>query len=63
MQLNGRLHRQGQVNAVVVHYIVSNGTVDEEIVACLHRKGMTQARLLAAIKDKVEKTEVLDIAA
>jgi hypothetical protein len=36
--------------------------VDEEIVACLHRKGMTQSRLLAAIKDKVGK-DVPELAA
>ena len=46
LQGNGRLSRQGQLNPVVVHYLVSPDTVDEAIQARLHTRSSVQQALL-----------------
>lgn len=48
-QLNARLHRQGQKNAVVVNNIILRGTIDEVIFKVLKRKDATMRELLDAI--------------
>ncbi len=48
-QANARLYRQGQNNTVVVHHIVTKGTVDEDVMTALNDKDMGQA-LMEAIK-------------
>lgn len=53
-QTNKRLHRQGQKNTVVIHHIVADGTIDELVLAALHRKDKTQAALIAAVKAVLE---------
>lgn len=49
-QANGRLHRQGQNEAVVVHHIVTSGTIDEMVMVALGRKDTSQAALINAVK-------------
>lgn len=49
-QANARLHRSGQTKGVVVHHLVAQGTIDEQIMRVLERKGDMQAALLAAVK-------------
>ncbi len=51
LQLNGRLHRQGQQNGVIVHQLVMKNTVDEAVLTALTRKNATQQGLLQALKD------------
>ena len=53
-QTNKRLHRQGQRDTVVIHHIVADGTIDELVLAALHRKDKTQAALIAAVKAVLE---------
>lgn len=53
-QTNKRLHRQGQKNTVVIHHIVADGTIDELVLAALHRKDKTQTALIAAVKAVLE---------
>lgn len=53
-QANGRLHRQGQRQKVIVHHLVVQGGVDEEVMAALEEKATTQERLLAALKARIE---------
>jgi SNF2 family DNA or RNA helicase len=49
-QTNARLWRQGQKNAVVIHHIVTKGTIDERVLKALKNKNMTQASLIEAVK-------------
>ena len=50
-QTNARLWRQGQSAAtVVIHHILTEGTIDAQIMAALSKKDKTQADLIAAVK-------------
>ena len=51
-QLNGRLHRQGQTKPVRIVHIVSDGTIDDRVLAVLADKEATQQALLQSIKAK-----------
>ena len=53
-QTNKRLHRQGQRDTVVIHHIVADGTIDELVLAALHRKDQTQTALIDAVKAVLE---------
>lgn len=50
-----RLHRQGQKNTVMVHHIVAEGTVDEDVIASLTNKDATQEGLMQAVKARIKK--------
>ena len=54
-QANARLYRQGQTQPVIVHLLVVQGGVDEDVVAALHAKGDTQESLMQALKARIEK--------
>ena len=45
-QTNARLYRQGQKNTVVIHHIITKGTIDEDILKALKRKDKTQSSLI-----------------
>ncbi|RJX22343.1 MAG: DEAD/DEAH box helicase [Ammonifex sp.] len=49
-QTNARLWRQGQKDTVVIHHIITKGTIDEQVMAALKRKDKTQAALIEAVK-------------
>lgn len=49
-QTNARLWRQGQRNTVVIHHIISKGTIDEDVLRALGNKENTQASLIEAVK-------------
>lgn len=54
-QTNARLWRQGQTaDTVVIHHIVTENTIDEQILAALERKDTTQAALMNAVKAQME---------
>lgn len=53
MQANARLWRQGQKNTVTIHHIITKGTVDEDVVAALEAKDVTQEKLIAAVKARL----------
>ena len=54
-QANKRLHRQGQTEKVIIHHLIVEGGVDEDIVAALEDKGSTQDKLMLALKARIEK--------
>ena len=54
-QANARLHRQGQTRPVIVHHLIAEGTVDEQVMRALKRKDTSQAALLAALKERSGK--------
>ena len=51
-QANARLHRQGQERPVIVHHLVAEGTVDEQVMRALKAKDTSQSALLAALKER-----------
>ena len=54
-QANARLYRQGQKNTVVIHHIITKGTVDEKVMTALKNKDIGQASLMEAIKARIEE--------
>ena len=53
-QTNARLYRQGQNETVIIHHIITKGTIDEDVMTALTRKEETQASLIDAVKAKLE---------
>lgn len=49
-QTNARLWRQGQSNTETIHHIITKDTVDEDVLAALASKDVTQEKLIAAVK-------------
>ena len=52
-QANARLWRQGQKDTVIIHHIVSKGTIDEEVMSALQRKQCGQENLINAVKARI----------
>ena len=52
-QANARLWRQGQKQTVTIHHIVTKNTVDEDVLAALAGKDVTQEKLIAAVKARL----------
>ena len=58
-QTNARLWRQGQkAGTVVIHHIITEGTIDERILSALNKKDRTQSALIDAVKADL-KEEIL----
>lgn len=53
-QTNARLWRQGQSETVTIHHIVTKNTVDEDVLAALASKEVTQEKLIAAVKARLK---------
>lgn len=54
-QTNARLWRQGQqAETVVIHHIITRGTVDEDVMQSLSEKDRSQAALMQAVRARVE---------
>ena len=54
-QTNARLWRQGQqAETVVIHHIITRGTVDEDVMQSLSVKDRSQAALMRAVRARVE---------
>lgn len=53
-QTNARLYRQGQNETVVIHHIITKGTIDEDVMTTLTRKEKSQTSLIDAVKAKLE---------
>lgn len=49
-QTNARLWRQGQTDPVVIHHIITENAIDEDILAALKRKDKAQTALINAVK-------------
>ncbi len=54
-QANARLHRQGQTQSVIVHHLIAEGTIDEDVMLALENKATGQDALLAAVKARIER--------
>ena len=54
-QTNARLWRQGQTaGTVVVQHIVTQGTIDEQILRALEKKDLNQDALINAVKARIK---------
>ena len=51
-QLNGRVYRQGQKNAVIIHHLVMQNTVDELVIKAIENKASGLAALLDYFKQR-----------
>lgn len=56
-QANKRLYRSGQQHTVVIHHLVAEGTIDEDVMAALAGKETGQNSMLAAIKARMLEYE------
>ena len=53
-QTNARLWRQGQRKVVIIHHILTDETIDEDILTALARKDDTQQRLINAVNARLD---------
>ena len=54
-QANKRLHRSGQEHTVIIHHIIAEGTLDEDIMKALEDKREGQDGLMEAIKARIQE--------
>ena len=52
-QLNARLYRPGQKHTVVIGHLVTEGTVDEDILKAIGRKDNMQSAMIDAVKARI----------
>lgn len=55
LQANARLYRQGQTEAVIIHRLITKGTVDEDVVKKLLIKDGTQDGLMESLKARIRR--------
>ncbi len=51
-QANARLYRQGQQKSVIIHHLIAEGTVDEQVMRALKHKDTSQKALMQALKER-----------
>lgn len=54
-QTNARLWRQGQMDTVIIHHLISKGTMDERVMKALKNKDNTQSALIDAVKANLKE--------
>lgn len=54
-QTNARLWRQGQKYTVVIHHVITEGTIDEQVMKALRHKDKTQSALIDAVKANLKE--------
>jgi SNF2 family DNA or RNA helicase len=52
-QANARLYRQGQTRTVIVHHLIAEDTIDEQVMKVLTDKAARQDRLIEAVKARI----------
>ena len=57
-QTNARLWRQGQQQPVVIYHLITEGTIDENIMTALKQKDKTQLALINAVKANLKGSVV-----
>jgi len=55
MQLNARLHRQGQKAKVLLHHLIAQKTIDQDVQKAIERKDKKQEGLMEAVKARINK--------
>ena len=54
-QANARLHRQGQLKPVNVYHLITENTIDEDVIKSLDSKSDGQESLMKSIKARLDK--------
>ena len=54
-QCNARLHRQGQKDIVIIHHLLTDGTIDRRLLANIERKDTSQQALYDAVKAEIDE--------
>jgi SNF2 family DNA or RNA helicase len=54
-QANVRLDRQGQTQTVIIHHLISRGTIDEIVMRRLLERDAGQEGLLIALRPAIER--------
>ncbi|TCS78513.1 SNF2 domain-containing protein [Muricomes intestini] len=54
-QANARLYRQGQKKGVIIHRLITLGTVDEDVIQRLENKDATQESLMQSLKARIKR--------
>jgi Superfamily II DNA/RNA helicases, SNF2 family len=54
-QANKRLHRQGQLEKVIIHHLVCTGTRDEDVMEALERKDGVQNWVMESLKARIRR--------
>lgn len=57
-QTNARLWRQGQKDTVVIHHIITKGTIDEDVIRALKRKDKVQTALIDSVKANLKEAVI-----
>ncbi len=56
IQTCGRLNRQGQKYPVMIHHLMTHGTIDQRILKCINEKDMSERALLEAVSATMNTT-------
>ena len=54
-QANARLYRQGQKETVIIHRLITKGSIDEDVIRKLEAKDARQDDLMEAVKARIRK--------
>lgn len=57
-QSNARLYRQGQTHPVIINHLITEGTIEENILQALQSKNLTQETLLRACKMQMDDAKI-----
>lgn len=54
-QANARLYRQGQKHTTIIHHIMTEDSIDQDVYKSLKNKSLTQNKLMAAVKARSQE--------
>lgn len=57
-QTNARIYRQGQTEPVIIHHLMTKGTIDKHILKAIETKSVTQQALLNAVEATLEDSDI-----
>ena len=57
IQTCGRLNRQGQKYPVMIHHLLTTGTIDTKILKCIEKKDLSEQALLNAVSATISGTD------
>lgn len=51
------MHRQGQKNRVVILRLITEGTIDRDVIRAIEAKDTSQEELMQAVKARIEEVK------
>lgn len=58
LQCNARLHRLGQPEPVIIHHLITSGTIDEKLIASLQRKELNEQELIKNVRLTLDEMNI-----